>query len=67
MYIYWEPKLKIYFTRLFSGVPEAYKIISQRYECPVLMSEAGYKGNNDKTGYSVQGLVAKVKDTVANG
>ena len=27
----------------------------------------GYKGNNSEIGYSVQGLVAKVKDTVVNG
>ena len=27
----------------------------------------GCKGNSDKSGYSIQGLVAKVKDTVGNG
>ena len=30
-------------------------------------SKAGYKGNNGKNGYSIQGLVAKVKGTLANG
>ena len=29
--------------------------------------KAGYKGKSGKNGYSVQGLIAKVKGTVANG
>ena len=31
------------------------------------LKHTGCNGNNGKIGYSVQGLVAKVKDTVANG
>ena len=38
--------------------------IFQRYYCPVLISKAGYNGKN---GYPIQGLIAKMKDTVANG
>ena len=33
----------------------------------MLIAKAGCKGTNGKIGYKVQGLVAKVKDTVANG
>jgi hypothetical protein len=53
-----------------SGVPEAYKILypfSPDITEPVQFSKAGYIENNGKIGYSIQGLVAKVKDTVANG
>jgi hypothetical protein len=31
---------------------------------PVLISKPGCQGNSGKIGYSIQGLVAKVKDTV---
>ena len=41
--------------------------IFQRYNQPVLTSTAGCMGKDGKIGYSIQGLVAKVKDTVANG
>ena len=39
--------------------------VTQRYCQPLLTLKAGHIGNNDK--YNIQGLVAKVKDTVANG
>ena len=38
--------------------------ISQRYCRPLLTLKAGCIGNNGKTGYSIQGLVSKAKDTV---
>ena len=41
--------------------------ISQRSWQPLLTLKAGCIGNNGKIGYSIQGLVAKVKDTVAIG
>ena len=41
--------------------------IFQRYNQPVLTSTAGCMGKDGKIGYSIQRLVAKVKDTVANG
>ena len=41
--------------------------ISPKYYWPVLVTKAGCKGDNGKNGYSIQGLVAKVKDTVSNG
>ena len=41
--------------------------ISQRSWRPLLTLKTSCKGNNGKIGYSIQGLVAKVKDTVANG
>ena len=52
------------------GVPRSLRNLvanSHKYYWPVLISKAGYKGNNGKIGYSIQGLVAKVKDTAANG
>ena len=53
----------VLFVRYDTGVSEAYKILYHFYRycqpVPILIA-----GNN---GHSVQGLVAKVKDTVANG
>ena len=48
------------------GFPKLTKTCSHfpKIHCPALISKAGYNGNN---GYSVQRLVAKVRDTVANG
>ena len=43
---------------------------SSNYSKMLLISvnlKKGCKGNNSKNGYSVQGLLAKVKDTMANG
>ena len=41
--------------------------ISERYCRSLLTSKASCIGNNGKIGYSIRGLLAKVKDTVANG
>ena len=56
---------------ILAGVPEALQnliVISLRYRQLVLTLKASCEWNNGENGYSVQqGLVAKVKDTVANG
>ena len=41
--------------------------LSLRYCQMLLILKAGWNGNNGNNGYSFQGLVAKVKDIVANG
>ena len=56
--------------RNFSGVPEAYKFC--RHFPNALPTSADLKSQllwetMAKTGYSIQELVAKVNDTVANG
>ena len=52
-------------TYSHTGVPEAYKnLVAISYRCSCAISKAG---NNGKNGYSIEGLVAKVKGTVANG
>ena len=67
MYIYVHCRLKdAGASQEMQGFPKAYEILypSQRYYWPVLIAEVG---NNSKIDYSIQGLVAKLKDTVANG
>ena len=41
--------------------------ISQKYCQPLLTIKTGCMGSNGKIGYSIQKVVAKVKDEVANG
>ena len=55
--------------QLHSGFPKLTKSCSHFPKILLISvdSKAGCKGNNDKNGYSIQGLVAKVKNTVANG
>ena len=53
----------------WQGFPKLTKFvaISQRYHQPILTLRAGCIGVMAKIGYSVQELVAKLKDTIANG
>lgn len=54
-----------------TGIPEACKKLKCSHFLktllPLQISKASCKGNKDKNGYSVTGLVAIVKDAVANG